>query len=169
MIILSKEATAEDIKNASEHYPNYVKITIDMAQEVVAKYTINELVSRLFPIYFYRKHLDLAAKDLLGLDLAPHHRLILRDWGRSKQINLIFCSRGMGKSVLLAIFYLLMGFLYPRLKMLMVGGGGFRQAKFVLLEVEKIINCQLSGQGLTYYAKNSMSDKKGIVKKDPSF
>ncbi len=36
IVILSKPATDEDIKNASEDYPNYIKITIDMAQEIVA-------------------------------------------------------------------------------------------------------------------------------------
>jgi len=43
------------------------------------QYTQRELAKKLFPIYFYRQHLDIAAKDILGLNLAPHHRLILRD------------------------------------------------------------------------------------------
>ena len=36
IVILSQPATDEDIKKASEHYPNYIKITIDLANEVVA-------------------------------------------------------------------------------------------------------------------------------------
>lgn len=36
IVILSKPATDEDIKQASQHYPNYIKITIDMEKETVA-------------------------------------------------------------------------------------------------------------------------------------
>ena len=36
IIILSQPAIEEDIKKASEHYPNYIKITIDLEKETVA-------------------------------------------------------------------------------------------------------------------------------------
>ena len=36
IVILSQPATGEDIKKASEHYPNYIKITIDLEKEIVA-------------------------------------------------------------------------------------------------------------------------------------
>lgn len=35
IIILSKPATDEDIKKASQHYPDYVKITIDIKKNIV--------------------------------------------------------------------------------------------------------------------------------------
>ncbi|MCA9371419.1 hypothetical protein KC726_00830 [Candidatus Woesebacteria bacterium] len=36
IILLSKPATDEDIQNASVHYPNYIKITIDIEKELIA-------------------------------------------------------------------------------------------------------------------------------------
>lgn len=133
------------------------------------QFTINELTARLFPVYFYRRHLDIAARDILGLKLSPHHRLILRDWGQDKPYNILLASRGMGKSVLLAIYYLLMSILYPKLKMIAIGGAGYRQSKMLLLEVEKIILNGLSGQIESYYAKNSLLDAKRIIFRDPSY
>lgn len=131
--------------------------------------TINEQVKRYMPIYFYRRHLDLAAKDILGLSLSPHHRLVIRDWGRNKPINTFFASRGMGKSVLLAIFYLLMCILYPKLKVMIVCGNGYRGAKMVMLECERIILCQLSGQDNVFFAKNSLRIPAKPLSKDISY
>lgn len=133
------------------------------------QYSIKELTDKFFPIYFYRKHLDIAAKDILGLDLSPHHRLILRDWSCGKPINLLFSSRGMGKSVLGAIFILLMSILYPRLKTVVVAGTGLRGAKSVLLEVERIILGHLSGQEQLRYARYSLINYAKIINKDPSY
>lgn len=128
-----------------------------------------EKVNRLFPIYFYRRHLDLAARDLLGLDLAPHHRLILRDWGKNKSINLVFASRGIGKTILLAIYYVLMGILYPHLKMIVAAGVGFRGSKTFMFECERVIIGSLSGQRQVRYAKMSLLDPNKVINKDPAF
>jgi len=133
------------------------------------QYTVKELVDKFFPIYFYRKHLDIAAKDLLGLDLAPHHRLVIRDWSQGKPINMMFSSRGMGKSVLLAIYYVLMSILYPNLKSLAVAGQGFRGSKFVLMECERIIKGFLSGQDQVWYAKRCLIDPRKVILKDPAY
>jgi len=133
------------------------------------QYTIKELVIKFFPIYFYRKHLDVAAKDPLGLDLSPHHRLVIRDWSQGKPINMMFSSRGMGKSVLLAIYYVLMSILYPNLKSLAVAGQGFRGSKFVLMECERIIKGFLSGQDQLGYARKCLIDPRKAILKDPAY
>lgn len=133
------------------------------------QFTARELTDRLFPIYWYRKHLDVACRDLLGLELSPHHSLILRDWGRGKPVNLLFSSRGMGKSVLMAIFYLLMAVLYPNLKMIAVAGQGYRGSKFILMECERIIEGYLSGQKRVKYIKKSLRDRTRIIFKDPAY
>lgn len=132
-------------------------------------FTINELVEKYYPIYFYRNHLDMAVRDVLGLDLSPHSRLAIRDWGRRKPINYMFCSRGMGKSVTMAAFFTIMAILYPKLKLMVIGGGGFRQSKMVLQECEKIILCQLAGQRKVNYAKYSLRDPSKAINKDPSY
>lgn len=36
IVVLSKKATPEDVKKASEEYKNYIKITIDLKKEIVA-------------------------------------------------------------------------------------------------------------------------------------
>jgi GTPase SAR1 family protein len=35
IVILKEKTTKEDLKNAREEYPNYIKITADLSQEVV--------------------------------------------------------------------------------------------------------------------------------------
>lgn len=111
----------------------------------------------------------MAARDILGLDLAPHHALILREWCRDKPTNDWTGSRGTGKTVLLAIFYLLNALLYPKNKLVIIGGGGFRQSKFVMLEIEKIIKCRLSGQRSVFYTKGCLENPNKIINKDPAF
>lgn len=132
-------------------------------------YTQQELVDKYFPIYFYRKHSDLAVRDILGLNMAPHHSLIIRDWGRLKPINQILMSRGKGKTITSSIFALIMALIWPRLKVVAAAGNAFRGSKQILNEVEKIINCGLSGQADVQYAKNSLLDPRKIIKKDPSY
>ena len=36
IVVLQKKPTKEDIKSAREEYPNYIKITADLAQEIIA-------------------------------------------------------------------------------------------------------------------------------------
>ncbi|MCK9369443.1 hypothetical protein M0R04_05855 [Candidatus Dojkabacteria bacterium] len=131
--------------------------------------TRGEIIKKLYPIYFYRRHMDIAALDILGLKLSPHHRVILRDWGRQKHYNVLLCSRGMGKSVLVAIYYVLSSLLYPNNKLMIIGGAGFRQSKSVMLEMEKVVLGRLSGQKGYGYARAALYDVRRVVNKDPSF
>lgn len=131
--------------------------------------TKTELIQRFFPIYFYRRHMDLAARDILGLTLAPHHRLILRDWAKGKHYNMVLASRGTGKTILCAIYFVLMCILYAKNKLMVVGGQGFRGAKFLLLEMEKVVMGRLSGQDTVGYAKACLQDNRRAINRDPSF
>lgn len=130
--------------------------------------TQTETIDKFFPIYFYRRHLDIAARDILGLNLAPHHAVIIRSWGRSKYAYLL-CGRGMGKSVLMAIYFVLCAILYPKNKLLAIGGKGFRQSKSLMLEMEKITLNRLSSQKDYGYVRFSLQDYKKVINKDPSF
>lgn len=66
-------------------------------------------------ILFYRQHPVIAAKDLLGVDLAWYQRKVLRSlW--FKKNNLVLMSRGIGKTWLLALFAVLYAMLYPKVK-----------------------------------------------------
>ncbi len=133
------------------------------------QYSLSELTDKFFPIYFYRKHLDIACRDLLGLDLSPHHSITLRDWGRNKPTNYVLASRGMGKSVLLAIYILLVCMLYPKLKVVIAAGTGYRGAKMVLTECERITNCFLNGQRDVKFAKYSLINPSKCIMKDPAY
>lgn len=133
------------------------------------QFSLRELTDKYFMVYWYRRHLDIAAKDILGLKLAAHHAIILRDWGRGKKINHLRSSRGMGKTVLLAIFFLLACILYPRLKVVVAAGTAFRGSKFFLMEIERIVQRVLSGQEDVEYAKSCMVDPKKPITKDPSW
>lgn len=133
------------------------------------QYTLAELTDRYFLVYWYRKHLDIAARDILGLDLASHHSIILRDWGHNKIINYLLSSRGMGKSVLMAIYILLLAILYPTVKIIIGAGTAFRGSKMLLLEIERIMNGFLSGQRKVDYARYCLADRRRVIIRDPSY
>ena len=134
-----------------------------------AQFTREELIAKFYKIYFYRKHLDVAARDILGLNLAPHHRLIIRAWGKQRHYNMVLASRGMGKSILIAIYFVLVSILYPKNKLMIIGGAGFRQSKMVMLEAEKVVKIFLQGQQNLGYARASLEDSRRVINKDPSF
>jgi hypothetical protein len=85
---------------------------------------------------YYREYPCEAARDLLGVDLAPHQRLIL-DIMWTRAYVLLALSRGCGKSFLLSIYATLRAMLYPSEKIGIIGPS-FRQAKFVFAEIEKL-------------------------------
>lgn len=133
------------------------------------QYSLAELTERYFPIYWYRKHLDIAARDILGLDLSPHHSMILRDWSQNKIINYLLSSRGMGKSVLMAIYITLLAILYPTVKIIIGAGTAFRGSKMILLEIERIMNGFLSGQRKVGFARKCLDNPRKVIVKDPSY
>lgn len=79
---------------------------------------------------YYRYYIDKFAVDILGINLFPFQRLILRAMARYPNAMLI-CCRGLGKSWLCAVFMLCMGILYPGMAIGIVSGNG-NQARMVI-------------------------------------
>jgi len=87
-------------------------------------------------IQYYRNDPVMAAYDLLGVDLAPIQRVVLRDmW--SKNFSISVCARGFGKTFLLGLNAVLHTLLYPGYRVGLIGPS-FRQSKMIFSEVEKL-------------------------------
>ena len=114
----------------------------------------------------------LAVRDIMGINLSTHQRIdirVLYKVGLTEYIRLF--GRGLSKTFDIAIFSLLNFFLVPSLKILLLGGEGFRQGKFILEECERIINCNIKGQKESHFLRG-MIDNTGrrtgsVIRKDP--
>lgn len=124
-------------------------------------------------LLFYRHHEVLAVRDLLGINLAPHQRIDLRLMWRSNASNIFrVFGRGLSKTFDLSVYLLLRAMLYSGSKLLPLGGGGFRQGKIILNEIERIIKGELNGQSSNGFALNmiDIGNKKSfsnLIHKDP--
>jgi hypothetical protein len=79
-----------------------------------------------------------AAREILGVELAPHERITLRGmWEYPWVLNV--WGRGTGKTFMDALFISLRAVLYPGSRIVVVGPG-FRQAQLVFKEVERFDN-----------------------------
>ncbi len=87
---------------------------------------------------FYRQNMDLAAIDLLGQDLAPFQRKIIRGVD-SHPFGFNVLSRGSGKTRMIAICAALACMFNPK-KRLGLLGPAFRTSKLAFAELETIIN-----------------------------
>ena len=83
-------------------------------------------------ISYYRYYVDEFACDVLGLRLFPFQRLILRAMARYQNSMLIAC-RGLGKSYIVAVFYICVAILYPNIK-LGIASGNSQQARNVIIQ-----------------------------------
>ena len=83
-------------------------------------------------ISYYRYYVDEFACDILGLRLFPFQRLILRAMARYQNSMLIAC-RGLGKSYIVAVFYICVAILYPNIK-LGIASGNSQQARNVIIQ-----------------------------------
>ena len=79
---------------------------------------------------YYRYYIDKFAVDILGINLFPFQRLIMRAMARYPNVMLI-CCRGLGKSWLCAVFMVCMAILYPGMAVGIVSGNG-NQARMVI-------------------------------------
>ena len=79
---------------------------------------------------YYRYYIDKFAVDILGVNLFPFQRLIMRAMARYPNAMLI-CCRGLGKSWLCAVFMICMAILYPGMAIGIVSGNG-NQARMVI-------------------------------------
>jgi hypothetical protein len=122
---------------------------------------------------FYRQYPVLAARDILGLKLPPHQRLDLRLQWHTKAVDMIrIFSRGMSKTFGEALYGILSAILHPRLRILAIGAGGFRQGKLILEEAEKIIKGDCDGQIRDNFVYNMIDSSQrrsssSVIKKDP--
>ena len=79
---------------------------------------------------YYRYYVDKFAVDMLGVNLFPFQRLILRAMARYPNAMLI-CCRGLGKSWFCALFMICKAILYPGMAIGIVSGNG-NQARMVI-------------------------------------
>ena len=83
-------------------------------------------------ISYYRYYVDAFAVDVLGIKLFPFQRLILRAMGRYQNSLLIAC-RGLGKSFIVAVFYICTAILYQNIK-LGISSGNSQQSRNVIIQ-----------------------------------
>lgn len=81
---------------------------------------------------YYRYYIDEFAMDILGVDLFPFQRVILRAMARGQYTALIAC-RGLGKSWVVALFYICISILYPNIKC-GIASGNSQQARNVIIQ-----------------------------------
>jgi hypothetical protein len=87
-------------------------------------------------INFYRQNPELAAEDLLGLDLSDIQKVVLRAMWFKSYVMSIMC-RGSGKTFINAVFACLKAMLYPGHRIGLLAPT-FRQAKFVFDECHRL-------------------------------
>lgn len=81
---------------------------------------------------YYRYYIDEFAMDILGVDLFPFQRVILRAMGRG-QFSVLIACRGLGKSWIVALFYICVSILYPNVKC-GIASGNSQQARNVIIQ-----------------------------------
>lgn len=81
---------------------------------------------------YYRYYIDEFATDILGLELFPFQRVILRAMGRG-QFSVLIACRGLGKSWIVAVFYICVSILYPNVKC-GIASGNSQQARNVIIQ-----------------------------------
>lgn len=83
-------------------------------------------------ISYYRYYIDEFAMDILGVDLFPFQRVILRAMARG-QFSILIACRGIGKSWIVALFYICIAILYPNAKC-GIASGNSQQARNVIIQ-----------------------------------
>lgn len=84
----------------------------------------------------YRDNPSAAARDLLGVDLAPHQRVMLNSMWDCNNV-IVILTRGAGKTWCDAVFAVLRALLFPGEKV-GIFSSSYRQSKFVFDEISKL-------------------------------
>ena len=84
---------------------------------------------------YYRYYIDEFAIDILGVELFPFQRVILRAMSRG-QFSVLIACRGLGKSWIVALFYICVSILYPNVKC-GIASGNSQQARNVIIQKVK--------------------------------
>jgi len=87
-------------------------------------------------IEFYRQYPEIAAQDLLNIDLSPIQKVVLRSMWFKNYTMAIMC-RGAGKTFLLGVFACLKAMLYPGHRVGLLAPT-FRQSKMIFDECTKL-------------------------------
>ena len=80
---------------------------------------------------YYRYYIDEFA-ELLGVNLFPFQKVILRAMARG-QFSVLIACRGIGKSFIVAVFYICVCILYPNAKC-GIASGNSQQARNVIIQ-----------------------------------
>lgn len=88
-------------------------------------------------IHFWRKNPDIAVYDLFAIELTWLQRITVRNAFKSK-FNMILWSRGLGKTFLGAVIFVLAAILYPGLR-LGIFAPAFRQAEDIIDYIEEMV------------------------------
>lgn len=109
-------------------------------------------------ISYYRYYIDAFAVDILGIKLFPFQRLILRAMARYQSSLLIAC-RGIGKSFIVAVFYICVAILYPNIK-LGIASGNSQQARNVIIQKIKgeLAKIEAVAREINFPIKTGMDD-----------
>ena len=109
-------------------------------------------------ISYYRYYIDSFAVDVLGIKLFPFQRLILRAMGRYQNSLLIAC-RGLGKSFIVAVFYICVAILYPNIK-LGISSGNSQQSRNVIIQKIKgeLAKIEAVAREINFPIKTGMDD-----------
>lgn len=109
-------------------------------------------------ISYYRYYIDAFAVDVLGIKLFPFQRLILRAMGRYQNSLLIAC-RGLGKSFIVAVFYICTAILYQNIK-LGISSGNSQQSRNVIIQKIKgeLAKIEAVAREINFPIKTGMDD-----------
>ena len=109
-------------------------------------------------ISYYRYYIDAFAVEILGIKLFPFQRLILRAMARYQNSLLIAC-RGIGKSFIVAVFYICVAILYPNIK-LGIASGNSQQARNVIIQKIKgeLAKIEAVAREINFPIKTGMDD-----------
>lgn len=91
---------------------------------------------RAFNIFRDPENFPFTCRHLLGIEIAPHQHVILKELWR-RPFPMLVASRGYGKTFLLAVYTMLKMLLHQDSKVV-VCGAAFRQSKLIFEYVEKI-------------------------------
>jgi len=128
---LSKEERIELSKEALEEYYRREDSDSIYSNNPAYEETLDYEAWTEF-ISYYRYYIDEFAVDILGIDLFPFQRVILRAMARGQYSVLIAC-RGLGKSFIVAVFFICMAILYKNIK-LGIASGNSQQARNVIIQ-----------------------------------
>ena len=84
---------------------------------------------------YYRYYIDEFAMDILHVELFPFQGIILRAMARG-QFSVLIACRGLGKSWIVALFYICISILYPNVKC-GIASGNSQQARNVIIQKVK--------------------------------